>query len=96
MGFERGGGVKVWVSPLTCIVALTTLSHLPCECVMNLAVFYPPSGLGSMVESSTSANKVEVMINRARKLKFGTQYTGRCVGLSRAAHALSERIAIIR
>jgi len=22
-----GGGVKIWVSPLTCIVALTTLSH---------------------------------------------------------------------
>ena len=28
MGFERGGGgVKFWVSPLTRVVALTTLSH---------------------------------------------------------------------
>ena len=25
MGFERGGGVKFWVSPLTRVVALTTL-----------------------------------------------------------------------
>ena len=28
MGLQRsGGGVKVWVSPLTCVVSLTTLSH---------------------------------------------------------------------
>jgi len=30
-------GVKVWLFPLTCFVALTTLSHyraLPCECVI--------------------------------------------------------------
>ena len=36
MGFERvGGGVKVWVSPLTRVVALTTLA-LPCECVISI------------------------------------------------------------
>ena len=26
-GFRRGAGVKFWLSPLTCFVALTTLSH---------------------------------------------------------------------
>jgi len=47
MGFERGGGVKFWVSPLTCIVALTTL---PCECVINgnwtIVKDFPRPGMG--------------------------------------------------